>query len=122
MTRWLLLPIALALLAAGPAPRQQFSLAVPTDPSPLLPLSASPLSLTPRQPGPTFEPAPTPDRDVRLPTTRASDKPSFGPSLFTTPNQYRGDGFSPGSTAQAEQEKRTKPGAGFSLHMPFTPQ
>jgi hypothetical protein len=121
MNRWLLLPIVVPLLAAGPVPRQQLSLAVPTDPSPLLPLSSSPLSLTPK-PGPTFEPAPTPNRDVSGPMTRASDKPSFGPSLFTTRNQFRGDGFSPGSTAQSEQEKRVKPGAGFSLHMPFAPQ
>jgi len=121
MNRWMLLPVALPLLAAGPGPRQQFSLAVPVDPSPLVPLSTSPLGLTPKQ-GPNFEPAPTPNRDASLPTTRASEKPSFGPSLFTTKNQYRGDGFSPGSTAQSEQEKRVKPGAGFSLHMPFTPQ
>ena len=33
-----------------------------------------------------------------------------------------GDGFAPNSTAQIEQEKRMKPGAGFSLHMPLTPQ
>jgi len=121
MSRWLLLPLALTLLAAGPAPRQQLSLAVPNDPSPLLPLSGSPLALTPK-PGPNFEPAPTPNRDVSIPAVRASDKPSLSPSLFTTRNQYRGDGFSPGSTAQSEQERRMKPGAGFSLHMPFAPQ
>jgi hypothetical protein len=120
MNRWLLLPLALPLLAANPAPRQ-FSLAVPTDPSPLVPLSPSPLSLTPKE-GPSFEPAPTPNRDVSAPRGPVNTGPSFGPTLFTTKNQYRGDGFAPGSTAQGEQEKRIKPGAGFSLRMPFTPQ
>src|SRR3954452_1204447 len=105
MNRCKLVLLALPLLAAGPAPRQQLSLAVPNDPSPLFPLSSSPLGLTPKQ-GPTFQPAPTPNRDVSAPSVRASEKPSFGPSLFTTKNQYRGDGFSPGSTAQSEQERR----------------
>jgi len=120
MKSWLLLPFVLPLLAAAPGPRQ-FSLAVPADPSPLVAGSPSPLSLAPK-PGPNFEPAPTPNRDVSLPAARASNKPSFGPSLFTTRDQYRGDGFSPGSTAQSEQEKRVKPGAGFSLRMPFAPE
>jgi len=108
-------------MAASPG-RQQLSLAVPSDPSPLLPVSPSPLSLGPK-PGPTFEAAPLPNRDLAGPSSaRDNGAPSFGPSLFTTRNQYRGDGFSPGSTAQSEQEKRMKPGAGFSLKMPFTPQ
>jgi hypothetical protein len=119
MKRWLLLPLALPLLAASP-PRQ-FTLAVPADPSPLVPMSSSPLRLTPKA-APEFEPAPLPNRDLSGPIARPSNAPTFGPSLFTTKNQYRGDGFSPGSTAQAEQEKRLKPGAGFSLHMPFTGQ
>jgi len=120
MRTWLLIPLSLALMAASP-PRQQLSLAVPNDPSPLIPVSPSPLSLSPKQ-GPAYEAAPLPNRDLSGPTTRASTEPHWSPSLFTTRNQYRGDGFSPGSTAQSEQEKRMKPGAGFSLHMPFTPQ
>jgi hypothetical protein len=118
MTRWLLLPLALPLLAASPAPRQHFSLTVPSDP--LAPLATGPLVSA--RPATTFQPAPTPNRDAALPTARASDQPRVTPSLFTTPNQYRGDGFSPGSTAQSEQERHMKPGAGFSLHMPFTQQ
>jgi len=120
MRAWLLIPLVLPLMAAAPG-RQQLSLAVPNDPSPLTPVSPSPLSLTPRS-GPTYEVAPLPNRDVSGPRTRASNAPSLAPSLFATPNQYRGDGFAPGSTAQSEQEKRMKPGAGFSLTMPFAPQ
>jgi hypothetical protein len=120
MRPWLLIPLVLPLMAASP-PRQQLTLAVPNDPSPLIPVSPSPLSLTPR-PGPIYEAAPLPNRDLSGPAARGSSGPSFGPSLFTTKDQYRGDGFSPGSTAQSEQEKRMKPGAGFSLRMPFTPQ
>lgn len=121
MTRWLLLPLALLLIAASPHHRgKRLSLAVPHDPTPLVPASPSPLRLTPK-PGPDYEPAPLPNRDVSGPVApRASTAPSFAPSLFTTRNQYRGDGFAPNSTAQAEQEKRLRPGAGFSLHMPFT--
>jgi hypothetical protein len=120
MRPWLLIPLALPLLAASPA-RQQLSLAVPNDPSPLIPMSPSPLSLTPKS-GPAYEAAPLPNRDLNGPITRGASGPSWTPSLFTTKNQYRGDGFAPGSTAQGEQERNMKPGAGFSLHMPFTPR
>jgi len=120
MRPWLLMPVALLLIAASP-PRQQLSLAVPGDPSPLLPLSTSPLSLSPKT-GPTYEAAPLPNRELSGPASPTASGTRLAPSLFTTRNQYRGDGFSANSTAQGEQEKRMKPGAGFSLHMPFTPQ
>lgn len=121
MKRLLLPVIALPLLAAAP-PQRWLSLAVPTNNSPLLPVAPDSPAVVARG-TPSYEPAPTPNRDVRAPAgPRASNAPSLAPSLFTTKDQYRGDGFSPGSTAQSEQEKRIKPGAGFSLHMPFTPQ
>lgn len=114
-TLWIL-PLAIPLMAA--APRQQpFTLNVPSDGG--FSLSA------PATPGvaPSFQPAPLPDRNVFTPqAARANNEPSLAPTLFTTRTQFRGDGFSPGSTAQSQQEKNLKPGAGFSLHMPLSPQ
>ncbi len=114
-TLWLL-PLALPLIAAAP-PRQQMSLSFSTDQG-----ASQPLSLGARTTKPAYEPAPLPNRDLTVPTTRQSEEPNLSPTLFTTKTQYRGDGFSPGSTAQADQERRARPGAGFSLHMPLSPQ
>jgi len=52
---------------------------------------------------------------VRRPDTE------FSPSLFNRSEQYRGDGFVNGSTAQSDQEKHIRPGAGFNLRMPLQP-
>ena len=104
--------MAVNLMAASPKPN--LSLEVPEHGS-SLPLPAAPA------PRPQFQPAPLPNRDVELAAPRASDGPSVAPNLFTRSDQYRGDGFARGSTAQTEQEKRVKPGAGLSLHMPFSP-
>ena len=118
----LLIPLALTLLAAAPAPRQ-FTLGVPADGGSSFSLGSPGSSLSTPTRGPIYEPAPLPNRDLSAPRAQgASNEPSLAPTLFTNKNQYRGDGFSPNSTAQSEQEKRLKPGAGFSLHMPFTPQ
>jgi hypothetical protein len=68
-----------------------------------------------------FQPAPTPNREVELTKPKASNATTVGPSLFTRPDEYRGDGFNKGSTVQSEQERRGKPAAGFSLHMPLAP-
>ncbi|GAC1344482.1 MAG: hypothetical protein NVSMB18_22160 [Acetobacteraceae bacterium] len=110
---------ALLLLAASPPPRS-FSLVVPEDTS-LLPAPAPP----PRRivPASPYQPAPLPNRDLNAPLgPRASNAPSVAPKLFTRSDQYRGDGYAPGSTAQIEQERRVKPGAGFNLRMPLTGQ
>ncbi len=121
MKSLLLCALALPLLAAAPAPRQ-FSFA-PPDAGPGLSLGSPGLSLNTPTRGPVYEPAPLPNRDVSAPrTAAASNEPSLAPTLFTNKNQFRGDGYSPNSTAQSEQEKRMRPGAGFSLHMPFAPQ
>ena len=114
-----LIAAALPLLAAAPMDRP-LTLGVPADggyslqqPAPRI-ASARP---------PSFLPAPLPNRDVSTPAPeRATNETTLAPTLFTTRTQFRGDGFSPGSTAQSEQEKKTRPGAGFSLHMPFAPQ
>ena len=103
-------------MAAAPL-QQPLSLSVPGEGGFSLSAPATPGA------APPFQPAPLPNRDVSTPQgARASSEPSLAPTLFTTRTQFRGDGFSPGSTAQSQQEKNLKPGAGFSLHMPLTPQ
>ena len=108
--------LAVPLLAASP-PRQ-LTLVMPTD------TLFGAVTPTPpaRTTGPNYIPAPLPNRDVTLPVPRASNAPHVSPSLFTRSDQYRGEAFFPGSTAQSEQEKRAKPAAGLSLHMPLTDQ
>jgi len=73
-----------------------------------------------RQPGPNYDVAPTPNRDLDGPLApRASNSPELAPGIFTRGQQYRGEGYSPGSSAQAAQERRAQPGAGFKLRLPF---
>lgn len=70
--------------------------------------------------GPSYEPAPMPDSDYRGPQADAAQPEThISPALFNTATQYRGDGFSPHSTAQDAQEKNFKPGAGFNLKVPL---
>ena len=107
--------LALPLLAVAAERRLDLQVSPPD--------SSLPVPPTPPTAGPasTYQPAPLPNRDVELSAPRASNAPSVGPSLFTRPDQYRGDGFAKGSTAQTEQEKRVRPGAGLSLRLPFSP-
>ena len=118
-TVWLI-PLALPLMAASP-PRQLDLASPPADGGLSLPSTQSPAFTVGRASGkPVYEAAPLPNRDLSAPrATSAPAEPSLAPTLFTQREQYRGDGFSPGSTAQSEQERRLHPGAGFSLHMPL---
>ena len=114
-TVWIL-ALGFPLMAAAPLQRP-LTLAVPADGGFTLSPPATPGAV------PSFQPAPLPNRNVFTPQgPRASNEPTLAPTLFTSRTQFRGDGFSPGSTAQSQQEKNVKPGAGFSLHMPLSPQ
>ncbi len=115
MKKVLISALAVPLMAAAPL-QQPLSLTVPAEGGFSLSAPAAPGAAR------SFQPAPLPDRNVYTPAPRATNEPTLAPTLFTTRTQFRGDGFSPGSTAQTEQEKRLKPGAGFSLHMPLSPQ
>jgi hypothetical protein len=67
-----------------------------------------------------FVPAPMPDPDVRPPPgPAASLDPSLSPGLFMPRDRFGGDGYTPGSTVQSEQERRRQPGAGLNLKLPF---
>jgi hypothetical protein len=69
---------------------------------------------------PGFTAAPTPNRDAEGPRPPpASMAATVSPSLFTRKEQYRGDGFSPNSTAQDTEERHYQPAAGFNLKMPI---
>ncbi len=66
-----------------------------------------------------FTPAPLPNRDAEAPPPpRGTNVASVSPSLFSHKDQYRGDGFSPNSTAQVAEERHLQPGAGIRLSMP----
>jgi hypothetical protein len=116
--RALLLLVALA--APATAQQRGMNLTVPERGATLLPVPPRPpLTVPPASP---FEPAPLPNRDLEAPSgPPASNAPTLSPSLFNRSDQYRGDGYSRGSTAQTEQERRVRPGAGFNLRMPFAP-
>ena len=78
----------------------------------------------PARPDPTAAPpgyvtAPTPNQDAFGPTTRQSSETSVAPGLFTRRDQYRGEGLSPSSSTQADQDRRAKPGAGIKFNMPL---
>lgn len=71
---------------------------------------------------PAFTPAPIPNRDADAPPApRASTEPNLSPGLFVRRDSYRGDAYTPHSTAQSDQDRRAHPAAGFNFHMPFTP-
>ncbi len=104
-----------ALLAMGAAPPSGFITATPMPDFPTTRRSPPPAAATP--PGYTY--APTPDQDAFAPQSKASSDTSVAPGLFTRSDQYRGQGLSSSSSAQIEQERRVKPGAGIKLSMPL---
>ena len=118
--RLLILPLlSVALAAAAPAPQRALVMAVPVEPSGLGQWQ------TPHPPAPPaseFQPAPLPNRNLEAPLgARAGNNTSVSPSLVNRTDTYRGEGFSPGSTAAADQDKRARPGAALNLKMPFAP-
>lgn len=105
------LPVV-ALLSAGAAPAS-FSMATPMP-------DFRPPQLPPKTPAPSgYIAAPTPNSDASAPHGRASKDTSVAPGFFTRRDQYRGEGLSPSSSAQTEQDRRAKPGAGINLTMPL---
>ncbi len=68
---------------------------------------------------PQYEPAPMPDENLYAPQKAASEDPQLRPALFRPAQQFRGNGFSPGSTSQSYEERRLLPGAGVNLSVPL---
>jgi hypothetical protein len=112
-----ILLLAAPLLAAA-SPPQTFSLQVVPD----YPFTAKvPASRPPKpQAGPIYEPAPMPNPNVVAPTrAQQSTGTQISPSLFSRHDGYRGDSFTKGETAEADQNRRMLPSAGFTLKMPL---
>lgn len=99
-----------APLTFGPVPSSGLSITAPDHP--LI-----------RPGAPVFTPAPIPDRDASGPTgPRATSAAQLAPGVFTRRPSYRGDAYTPNSSAQTDQDRRTRPAAGFNLRMPLTGQ
>lgn len=108
--------LMLPVLAAGP--HRGIQLEVPQQGSPLPSPPRPPRILPPS----AYQPAPLPNRNLDAPRgPRASNETTVAPSLFNRTDTYRGEGFAPGSSASAEQDRRVRPGAGINLRMPFAP-
>lgn len=115
-----MLTLAALLPSPGRAQNRGLNLQATPQGSLLLPLPPAPPRGGPSPPLPNYDPAPTPNREIDAPQgPRAGNSTELAPGLFTRGQQYRGDGYSPGSSAQAEQERRARPGAGFKLRMPL---
>lgn len=109
--------LSLLVMAAAP-PQRGFVVAVPDVSG--YGLGGRAPTLAPPTSG--LQPAPLPNRDVEGPAQgRAGTETRVSPTVLQRSDTYRGEGFSRGSTAQAEQERRAKPGAGFNVKVPFAP-
>jgi hypothetical protein len=117
-TRFLLLAIP---LVAAAAPPQGFSLQVPPS-YPFTARAPAPPPASSRPPGPVYEPAPLPNPNIAPPTRADSGGPEISPSLFNRSDQFRGDSFTKGDSAQSTQDRNLRPSPGFRLRMPLTPQ
>ncbi len=110
-----LLPVGLlaaATIIGGAGPTNSFTTTTP------MPTFTAPVRPAPTPPQ-AFTTAPTPNQDVDAPTTRASDATSVSPGFFYRRDQYRGEGLSPSSSAQTQQDRRAVPGAGINLTTPL---
>ena len=104
-----LLALAILLGAAGPL----------SNGSTFSSLTSPPDATTPPA-DPGYEPAPVPNMDAGPPIGGGdSAAPSVRPDLFSQQQQFTGNGFVNGSTAQGQRDERMRPGAGFSLTMPM---
>ena len=66
-----------------------------------------------------YEPAPVPDDDAYGPSAPAATGTRVSPGLYMPGNQFRGDGFSPGSSSQAYEERNFRPGPIMNFTMPL---
>lgn len=80
-----------------------------------------PFGTTPAPPpGPAFIPAPVPDLDAAAPRPRESAPgPHLTPSLFRPGRTYQGEGYTPGSSLEADQANRFRPRPGLNLNVPL---
>ncbi len=67
--------------------------------------------------GGVLQPAPVPDAQTALPTTLADGGTQLTPRVYSQHEQFGGDGFSNGSSVQAEQQ-RQRPALGLGIAVP----
>jgi hypothetical protein len=66
--------------------------------------------------------APVPNTDAAIPFVKdpSKDQAQLGPGVFAPPaTGYRGEGYTPGSSVDGEQQRKVKPGGGISLKVPL---
>jgi hypothetical protein len=80
---------------------------------------SAPVVSEPKTAGNGYQNAPMPDADVNAPLPPTPKTAQVSPSLFQPRKQFRGDGYSYGSTAQSWQEQRLKPAPGVTLKVPL---
>lgn len=68
---------------------------------------------------PKYEPAPMPNEDLYAPLQPADPDPRISPTVFRPSRQFRGDGYSAGSSSQGYQERHMLPAAGVNLSVPL---
>ncbi len=66
-----------------------------------------------------YTPAPMPNSEEVAPVAPQSAQPQWSPSLFRAGRTYRGEGFVPGSSVQASQNRNVHPAPGISLNVPL---
>ena len=109
-----------APLLAAASPPQTLSLQVSPD-YPFTMQAPTRAPAAPKQSGPVYEPAPTPDPDVAAPSRAESSGTQLSPSLFNRRGGYRGDALSSSESVESDENRRMLPSAGFTLRMPLAP-
>lgn len=74
---------------------------------------------TDRAPIGRFVAAPMPNQDASAPRILGDAGPNVGPSMFQGKKNYRGDGFTPDSSPQINQQSRRVSLPGISLKVPL---
>lgn len=94
---------------AGPSPYPPYAFVEPLP----LPRATSPWS--------GYTPAPMPNSDIDGPANRRSEpsRSQLTPRLYLPHASYQGDGYTPNSTVQGEQQRRFHPAPAFNLSVPL---
>jgi len=76
-------------------------------------------AVTPNADG--YTPAPVPNMDQAAPLQRALGpaQPEWKPGLFTSQSTYRGEGYTPGSSVQGNENRNVHPAPLLSLDVPL---
>jgi hypothetical protein len=107
-----LLVASLAAAAASPPTFNQYTFVAPVVPAPD---PAMPNGFS------AFAPAPVPDPDVVDPAKRpVAEGTSLSPKLSNPhPTLFQGDGFTPNSTEQTEEDRHYRPAPSLNLNVPL---